>query len=128
MKPAGATANAGLATGEPHGERSMVPSSSPFTSYQRVAFQSSSHHESQRGLSSQPVSHGCTTVTRPSALRTLPSSRNRTPARARSTSSAGTSTPRRVSSATANPYIGGWVIDDVPVRPQKPASPAGSAR
>ena len=127
LKPTGATAKAGLATGEPHADRSTVVSSSPFTSYQRVAVQSSSHHESQRGLSSHPVSQGCTTVTSPSAVLARASSRKRTPASARSTTSAGTDTPRRRSSATTCPYIGGWVIDEVPERPQNPANPYGSA-
>ena len=42
-----------------------------------------------------------------------------------SSNAGGTSTPRRVSSANACPYIGGWVIDDASSRPQNDACGLG---
>jgi len=119
--PAPATGNAGLPRGLPSTERSTDCRRAPFTSYKRTTSKPSGHHASQRALLSAPDSQGWQSCTSPEGRRRRSRSRNRRPRRQRSSSSGSRLTPERSSAAAAWPYMGGWVIEDVPGRPQNPA-------
>ena len=127
LKPAEPTAKAGLWSGAPPADRSMEPTSAPFRSNHARGLHPSGTTSSQRGLSSQPDSHGWQISTRPPAVRRRRPSRNRSPLVARSRIVPSTSNPSLESSATACPYIGGWVIVDAPDRPHSAACGWGPA-
>ena len=119
LKLAGATSNAGLAIASPSGPVSMVETNRFFKVLQRCWSKPPVQQSSHRGESSAPVSHGWQTRISPDGSRRRSFNRNQSPATARSTNTSSTGMPALTNSATAWPYMGGWVIDDPVRRPHR---------